>query len=73
MIKGQFFDAICCQQFPTLGLDVAFDFAIVEWLARYGRFWDESHERLDDLLAALQAGEQGNSGRGGADRIEGPS
>src|SRR5262250_2685793 len=24
------------------------------WLARYQRFWDESHERLDDLLAALQ-------------------
>jgi DNA-binding transcriptional ArsR family regulator len=28
------------------------------WLARYQRFWDESHDRLDDLLAALQAGEQ---------------
>ena len=28
------------------------------WLARYQRFWDESHERLDDLLAALQAGEK---------------
>ena len=28
------------------------------WLARYQRFWDESHERLDDLLAALQAGEE---------------
>jgi hypothetical protein len=25
------------------------------WLARYQRFWDESHERLDDLLAALLA------------------
>ena len=24
------------------------------WLARYQRFWDESHERLDELLAALQ-------------------
>src|SRR5207245_6370856 len=23
-------------------------------LVRYQRFWDESHERLDDLLAALQ-------------------
>src|SRR6516164_8728052 len=23
------------------------------WLARYQRFWDESHERLDELLAAL--------------------
>ena len=32
------------------------------WLARYQRFWDESHERLDDLLAALQAGEARRSG-----------
>jgi hypothetical protein len=23
-------------------------------LTRYQRFWDESHERLDELLAALQ-------------------
>jgi DNA-binding transcriptional ArsR family regulator len=30
---------------------------VTTWLARYQRFWDESHERLDDLLAALQAGE----------------
>ncbi len=29
---------------------------VATWLARYQRFWDESHERLDDLLAALQAG-----------------
>jgi DNA-binding transcriptional ArsR family regulator len=29
---------------------------VTTWLARYQRFWDESHERLDDLLAALQAG-----------------
>src|ERR1700733_4113507 len=28
------------------------------WLARYQRFWDESHERLDDLLAALQASQE---------------
>jgi DNA-binding transcriptional ArsR family regulator len=27
---------------------------VTTWLARYQRFWDESHERLDDLLAALQ-------------------
>lgn len=27
---------------------------VTAWLARYQRFWDESHERLDDLLAALQ-------------------
>jgi DNA-binding transcriptional ArsR family regulator len=32
---------------------------VTTWLARYQRFWDESHERLDDLLAALQAGEDG--------------
>ena len=25
------------------------------WLARYQAYWDESHERLDVLLAALQA------------------
>ena len=29
---------------------------VTTWLARYQRFWDESHERLDDLLAALQGG-----------------
>jgi DNA-binding transcriptional ArsR family regulator len=28
---------------------------VTTWLARYQRFWDESYERLDDLLAALQA------------------
>jgi DNA-binding transcriptional ArsR family regulator len=27
---------------------------VTTWLAGYQRFWDESHERLDDLLAALQ-------------------
>ena len=32
---------------------------ITAWLARYQRFWDESHERLDDLLRALQT-EQGD-------------
>jgi len=26
------------------------------WLARYKAYWDESHERLDELLAALQEG-----------------
>src|SRR3990172_1160185 len=25
-----------------------------EWLAPYHAYWDESHERLDELLAALQ-------------------
>jgi DNA-binding transcriptional ArsR family regulator len=43
---------------------------VTTWLARYQRFWDESHERLDDLLAALQANEQRNTGRGGTDRVE---
>jgi DNA-binding transcriptional ArsR family regulator len=28
---------------------------VTTWLARYQRFWDESHERLDELLMALQA------------------
>ena len=26
-----------------------------EWLARYQAYWDESHDRLEALLAALQA------------------
>jgi DNA-binding transcriptional ArsR family regulator len=30
--------------------------SVTTWLASYQRFWDESHERLDGLLAALQAG-----------------
>ena len=33
---------------------------VTTWLARYQRFWDESHERLDDLLAVLQAAGQDN-------------
>jgi DNA-binding transcriptional ArsR family regulator len=35
---------------------------VTTWLARYQRFWDESHERLDDLLAALQAGDERDPG-----------
>jgi DNA-binding transcriptional ArsR family regulator len=35
---------------------------VTTWLARYQRFWDESHERLDDLLTALQAGEEQGPG-----------
>jgi DNA-binding transcriptional ArsR family regulator len=35
---------------------------VTAWLARYQRFWDESHERLDDLLAALRAGGEQGSG-----------
>lgn len=27
-----------------------------EWLARYRAYWEESHGRLDALLASLQAG-----------------
>jgi DNA-binding transcriptional ArsR family regulator len=26
-----------------------------EWMARYQAYWDESHDRLDALLAAMQA------------------
>jgi DNA-binding transcriptional ArsR family regulator len=33
---------------------------VTTWLARYQRFWDQSHERLDDLLAALQATQEDN-------------
>jgi DNA-binding transcriptional ArsR family regulator len=41
---------------------------VTTWLARYQRFWDESHERLDVLLAALQAapGDDPGHGRGSA-------
>jgi DNA-binding transcriptional ArsR family regulator len=39
---------------------------VTTWLARYQRFWDESHERLDDLLAALQAGEERDPGHDSA-------
>jgi DNA-binding transcriptional ArsR family regulator len=35
---------------------------VTTWLARYQRFWDESHERLDDLLAALQARQEEGPG-----------
>ncbi|MGH9044382.1 MAG: ArsR/SmtB family transcription factor [Acidimicrobiales bacterium] len=28
---------------------------VTAWLARYQRFWDESYERLDELLAAMQS------------------
>ncbi len=43
---------------------------VTTWLARYQRFWDESHEWLDDLLAALQAGQEGNPGRDDPGRDE---
>jgi DNA-binding transcriptional ArsR family regulator len=44
---------------------------VTAWLARYQRFWDESHERLDDLLAALLAGQEQAGGRGPALTKEG--
>jgi|SRR5215472_18202483 len=39
---------------------------VTTWLARYQRFWDESHERLDDLLAALQGDTKIDPGRASA-------
>jgi DNA-binding transcriptional ArsR family regulator len=36
---------------------------VTTWLVRYQRFWDESHERLDDLLAALQDGRNDDPAR----------
>jgi DNA-binding transcriptional ArsR family regulator len=44
---------------------------VTTWLARYQRFWDESHERLDDLLAALQADSTDGPGRHQAAQAEG--
>ena len=41
------------------------------WLARYQRFWDESHERLDELLAALQAGQRQGPGQRSASTVKG--
>ena len=32
---------------------------VTTWLARYQRFWDESYERLDELLAGLQGDREG--------------
>lgn len=31
-----------------------------DWLARYRAFWNESHERLDELLVALQQEQAAN-------------
>src|ERR1700689_60169 len=44
---------------------------VTTWLARYQRFWDESPERLDDLLAALQADQEDKSGRDQAAQMKG--
>jgi DNA-binding transcriptional ArsR family regulator len=46
---------------------------VTTWLARYQRYWDESHERLDDLLAALQSDLQDEPVRKGAAREKGSS
>jgi DNA-binding transcriptional ArsR family regulator len=45
---------------------------VTTWLARYQRFWDESHERLDDLLAALRAGGKDAADHDHATQTEGP-
>ena len=37
---------------------------VITWLARYQRFGDERHERLDDLLTALQARPDGTPSPG---------
>ena len=44
---------------------------VTTWLARYQRFWDESHERLDELLAALQADRSDDPDRGKAVQAKG--
>lgn len=37
-----------------------------DWLTRYREFWEESHERLDELLERLQASGGGPAGGSGA-------
>jgi DNA-binding transcriptional ArsR family regulator len=44
---------------------------VTTWLAHYQRFWDESHERLDELLAALQSESNEKHGRLSAAREKG--
>jgi DNA-binding transcriptional ArsR family regulator len=44
---------------------------VTTWLAGYQRFWDESHERLDELLAALQTEQESDSAHGLADQAKG--
>lgn len=36
---------------------------VTAWLVRYRAFWEESHERLDQLLVALQEEQQAESRR----------
>jgi DNA-binding transcriptional ArsR family regulator len=44
---------------------------VTTWLARYQQFWDSSHERLDDLLAALKADHADDPSGTGRTRQEG--
>jgi DNA-binding transcriptional ArsR family regulator len=44
---------------------------VTAWLARYQRFWDESYERLDELLAAMQSRDNSRQGRPAADPEKG--
>jgi DNA-binding transcriptional ArsR family regulator len=44
---------------------------VTAWLAGYQRFWDESYERLDDLLAALAGGGRAAAGSGRPDSEKG--
>jgi DNA-binding transcriptional ArsR family regulator len=37
---------------------------VTSWLARYQRFWDESHERLEELLVALGSDDDRNPRKG---------
>jgi DNA-binding transcriptional ArsR family regulator len=39
--------------------------AAVSWLENYRSYWEESYQRLDTLLDALQAGEEGRAGQAG--------
>lgn len=39
-----------------------------DWLARYRAFWDERHERLDELLTALKAEDAYRQQEGRTDR-----
>jgi DNA-binding transcriptional ArsR family regulator len=42
------------------------------WLARYQEFWDESHDRLDALLASLQGRQTNQPPSGGQPRRNAP-
>ena len=44
---------------------------VTTWLVRYQRFWDESHEQLDELLAALQGDRKDDPDRANAVRAKG--